>query len=92
TFGDRVLTPASWVVPLFVVFSTFGAANGSCFTAGRLTFATAREGHMVKILSYINVRRLTPSPALIFNARFQILNPVQGLLNKRKKIMKHFTT
>lgn len=35
TFGDRVLYPLSWVVPLFVVFSTFGAANGSCFTAGR---------------------------------------------------------
>lgn len=36
TFGDRVLYPLSWIVPLFVVFSTFGAANGSCFTAGRL--------------------------------------------------------
>lgn len=36
TFGDRVLYPLSWVVPLFVVLSTFGAANGSCFTAGRL--------------------------------------------------------
>ncbi|KAL0610261.1 b-type amino acid transporter 1 [Plecturocebus cupreus] len=36
TFGDRVLYPASWVVPLFVAFSTIGAANGSCFTAGRV--------------------------------------------------------
>lgn len=35
TFGDRVLYPASWVVPLFVAFSTLGAANGTCFTAGR---------------------------------------------------------
>lgn len=35
TFGDRVLYPASWVVPLFVGFSTIGAANGTCFTAGR---------------------------------------------------------
>lgn len=35
TFGDRVLYPASWIVPLFVAFSTIGAANGSCFTAGR---------------------------------------------------------
>uniref|UniRef100_A0A8C5Z2T7 b(0,+)-type amino acid transporter 1 n=1 Tax=Marmota marmota marmota TaxID=9994 RepID=A0A8C5Z2T7_MARMA len=34
TFGDRVLYPASWVVPLFVAFSTIGAANGTCFTAG----------------------------------------------------------
>lgn len=35
TFGDKVLYPVSWIVPLFVVFSTFGSANGSCFTAGR---------------------------------------------------------
>ena len=35
TFGDRVFYPLSWMVPLFVVFSTFGSANGSCFTAGR---------------------------------------------------------
>lgn len=35
TFGDRVLYPASWIVPLFVAFSTIGAANGTCFTAGR---------------------------------------------------------
>ncbi|KAG9352357.1 hypothetical protein JZ751_020770, partial [Albula glossodonta] len=67
TFGDRVLYPMSWMVPLFVVFSTFGAANGSCFTAGRLTFVAGREGHMVKILSYISLKRCTPSPALIFN-------------------------
>ncbi|KAK1163417.1 b(0,+)-type amino acid transporter 1 [Acipenser oxyrinchus oxyrinchus] len=68
TFGDRVLYPVSWIVPLFVVFSTFGAANGTCFTAGRLIYVAGREGHMIKILSYISVRRFTPSPAIIFNA------------------------
>ncbi|XP_062923063.1 b(0,+)-type amino acid transporter 1 [Mobula hypostoma] len=73
TFGNRVLTPVSWIVPLFVVFSTFGAANGSCFTASRLTLVTAREGHMVKLLSYINIRRLTPSPALMFNGFLAII-------------------
>ncbi|XP_007887564.1 b(0,+)-type amino acid transporter 1 [Callorhinchus milii] len=73
TFGDRVLTPATWIVPLFVVFSTFGAANGSCFTAGRLTYVTAREGHMLKILAYINVKHLTPAPALIFNGMLAII-------------------
>ncbi|KAF3832443.1 hypothetical protein F7725_026108 [Dissostichus mawsoni] len=67
TFGDRVLYPLSWIVPLFVVFSTFGSANGSCFTAGRLAYVSGREGHMVKILSYISLKRYTPAPALIFN-------------------------
>ncbi|KAK5928700.1 hypothetical protein CesoFtcFv8_000333, partial [Champsocephalus esox] len=67
TFGDRVLYPLSWIVPLFVVFSTFGSANGSCFTAGRLVYVSGREGHMVKILSYISLKHYTPAPALIFN-------------------------
>ncbi|XP_030622258.1 b(0,+)-type amino acid transporter 1 [Chanos chanos] len=73
TFGDRVLYPLSWLVPLFVVFSTFGAANGSCFTAGRLTYVAGREGHMVKILSYISPKYYTPSPALIFNGILGII-------------------
>ncbi|KAM4723002.1 B(0,+)-type amino acid transporter 1 [Rhinophrynus dorsalis] len=66
TFGDRVLYPAAWVVPLFVAFSTIGAANGTCFTAGRLVFVAGREGHMLKFLSYISVKRLTPAPAILF--------------------------
>ncbi|OCT58626.1 b(0,+)-type amino acid transporter 1 isoform X2 [Xenopus laevis] len=66
TFGDRVLYPAAWVVPLFVAFSTIGAANGTCFTSGRLAFVAGREGHMLKFLSYISVKRLTPSPAIVF--------------------------
>ncbi|XP_041797226.1 b(0,+)-type amino acid transporter 1-like [Chelmon rostratus] len=72
TFADRVLYPLSWIVPLFVVFSTFGAANGSCFTAGRLAYVSGRGGHMVKILSYISLKRCTPSPALIFNGMLAI--------------------
>ncbi|PIO39782.1 hypothetical protein AB205_0034570, partial [Aquarana catesbeiana] len=65
TFGDRVLHPAAWLVPLFVAFSTIGSANGSCFTAGRLTYVAGREGHMLKFLSYISVKRLTPLPAIV---------------------------
>uniref|UniRef100_A0AAV2LV31 b(0,+)-type amino acid transporter 1 n=1 Tax=Knipowitschia caucasica TaxID=637954 RepID=A0AAV2LV31_KNICA len=81
TFGDRVLYPMSWIVPLFVVFSTFGSANGSCFTAGRLAFATGREGHMVKILSYINLKRFTPAPALIFNGLLSLLYIIPSDIN-----------
>uniref|UniRef100_A0A3Q4GGU0 Solute carrier family 7 member 9 n=1 Tax=Neolamprologus brichardi TaxID=32507 RepID=A0A3Q4GGU0_NEOBR len=81
TFGDRVLYPASWIVPLFVVFSTFGSANGSCFTAGRLVYASGREGHMVKILSYINVKRYTPAPALIFNGVLAIFYIIPADIN-----------
>ncbi|XP_069595346.1 B(0,+)-type amino acid transporter 1 [Ranitomeya imitator] len=65
TFGDRVLYPAAWIIPLFVAFSTIGSANGTCFTAGRLTYVAGREGHMLKFLSYISVKRLTPLPAIV---------------------------
>ncbi|XP_019675193.3 B(0,+)-type amino acid transporter 1 isoform X4 [Felis catus] len=81
TFGDRVLYPASWVVPLFVAFSTIGAANGTCFTAGRLVYVAGREGHMLKVLSYISVRRLTPAPAIIFYGIIATIYIIPGDIN-----------
>lgn len=81
TFGDRVLYPASWVVPLFVAFSTIGAANGTCFTSGRLVYVAGREGHMLKVLSYISVRRLTPAPAIIFYGIIATIYIIPGDIN-----------
>nr|XP_045010757.1 B(0,+)-type amino acid transporter 1 isoform X2 [Jaculus jaculus] len=81
TFGDRVLYPASWVVPLFVAFSTIGAANGTCFTTGRLIYVAGREGHMLKVLSYISVKRLTPAPALIFYGIIATIYIIPGDIN-----------
>ncbi|XP_041795497.1 b(0,+)-type amino acid transporter 1-like [Chelmon rostratus] len=81
TFADRVLYPLSWIVPLFVVLSTFGSANGSCFTAGRLAYVSGRGGHMVKILSYISLKRYTPSPALIFNGMLAICYIIPADIN-----------
>ncbi|XP_019361148.1 PREDICTED: B(0,+)-type amino acid transporter 1 isoform X1 [Gavialis gangeticus] len=78
TFGDRVLYPAAWIVPLFVAFSTIGAANGTCFTAGRLVYVAGREGHMLKVLSYISVKRLTPAPAIIFYGAIAIIYIIPG--------------
>ncbi|MCL4142565.1 UNVERIFIED_CONTAM: hypothetical protein GTU68_035196 [Idotea baltica] len=60
-------------MPLGVTLSTFGAANGTAFTSGRLCFVAAREGHMVDVLSFVHVRKLTPSPALLFNALIALL-------------------
>ncbi|XP_062996993.1 B(0,+)-type amino acid transporter 1 [Elgaria multicarinata webbii] len=81
TFGDRVLYPASWIVPLFVAFSTIGAANGTCFTAGRLVYVAGREGHMLKVLSYISIKRLTPAPAIIFYGAIAIIYVIPGDIN-----------
>ncbi|XP_042293407.1 B(0,+)-type amino acid transporter 1 [Sceloporus undulatus] len=81
TFGDRVLYPASWIVPLFVAFSTIGAANGTCFTAGRLVYVAGREGHMLKVLSYISIKRLTPAPAIMFYGAIAIIYIIPGDIN-----------
>lgn len=37
------------------------------YLSNRLCFAASREGHLLDILSYVHVRRLTPSPGLIFH-------------------------
>ncbi|XP_072380215.1 b(0,+)-type amino acid transporter 1 isoform X1 [Diabrotica undecimpunctata] len=68
TFGNRVLGIMAWLMPLSVTVSTFGSANGTLFAAGRLCFAASREGHLLDILSYVHIRRYTPSPGLIFHS------------------------
>ncbi|XP_050740397.1 b(0,+)-type amino acid transporter 1-like isoform X1 [Eriocheir sinensis] len=73
-FGDRLFGNAGQVVMIIaVVMSTFGAANGSCFTSARLCFVAAREGHMVDVLSFVHTKKLTPSPALLFNASIALI-------------------
>lgn len=78
TFNFPLLKPSSkinisgvmsWLMPLSVTISTFGSANGTLFAAGRLCFAASREGHLLDILSYVHVRRYTPSPGLVFHVR-----------------------
>ncbi|XP_044730945.1 b(0,+)-type amino acid transporter 1 isoform X2 [Chrysoperla carnea] len=68
TFGNRLLGMMAWLMPLSVTVSTFGSANGTLFAAGRLCFAASREGHLMDILSYVHIRRFTPTPGLMFHS------------------------
>ena len=47
-------------MPIGVACSTFGAANGSAFTAARLSYAAGSNGHFPKFISYLSQSRLTP--------------------------------
>ncbi|XP_018565288.1 b(0,+)-type amino acid transporter 1 isoform X1 [Anoplophora glabripennis] len=81
TFGNRVLGVMAWLMPLSVTISTFGAANGTLFAAGRLCFAASREGHLLDILSYVHIRRYTPAPGLIFHSLIAGAMVMYGTIN-----------
>ncbi|XP_026725719.1 b(0,+)-type amino acid transporter 1-like isoform X2 [Trichoplusia ni] len=67
-FGTRVLGPASFLIPLGVSIATFGCAMSVQFGVTRVCYTAARSGHMLEVLSYVNVRRMTPAPAVAFQA------------------------
>ncbi|ELU11396.1 hypothetical protein CAPTEDRAFT_194364 [Capitella teleta] len=78
TWGEKVIPDVAWIIPVFVALSTFGAANGSMFSAGRLTFVAAREGHLMELLSMVHVKKYTPLPSLIFSAVLSVLYILPG--------------
>jgi len=77
-WANIVLGPAAFLVPLGVVISIFGTANGSVFTAGRISHVAAKEGHMLDILSYIHVEKLTPVGPIMLNAILGIIFIIPG--------------
>ncbi|ELT93754.1 hypothetical protein CAPTEDRAFT_212253 [Capitella teleta] len=78
TFADKMLGVMAWIMPFFVAASTFGGLNGVIFTAARLFFVGARNGHMPDCLALINIKFITPLPAIIFQCLMTLLMLVSG--------------
>ncbi|XP_020639949.3 b(0,+)-type amino acid transporter 1 [Pogona vitticeps] len=78
TWGNKVLGNWAWLMSLSVALSSFGSANGTFFSGGRVCYIAAREGHMPDILSMAHIRCLTPSPALIFTSVVSLMMVVSG--------------
>ncbi|XP_061163493.1 b(0,+)-type amino acid transporter 1-like [Saccostrea echinata] len=66
------------VMPIFVMCSTFGAANGTLFAGVRTLYAAGREKQFPEVLSYVSVRRLTPMPCVIFTTVIGLLMLIPG--------------
>ncbi|CAB3367761.1 Hypothetical predicted protein [Cloeon dipterum] len=73
TFANRLYGYMAWVIPMFVAMSTFGAVNGVLLTSSRLFYAGACEGQMPEILTMIQIKRLTPAPAVLTIALLSLL-------------------
>ncbi|XP_048831187.1 b(0,+)-type amino acid transporter 1 [Brienomyrus brachyistius] len=78
TWGNKVLGSWGVVMSVAAALSAFGSLNGTFFSGGRVCFVAAREGHMPDILAMAHVRRLTPSPALIFTTTIALLVLIPG--------------
>lgn len=63
-FGERVLGSFAFLIPLGVACATFGCALSIQFGVTRLCYVASQEGQMLEPLSYVHMRRLTPTPAV----------------------------
>ncbi|XP_035662481.1 large neutral amino acids transporter small subunit 1-like [Branchiostoma floridae] len=73
TFADRLLGTMSWVIPVAVAVSTFATLLTNTLAFSRPWMVAAREGTLPRILSMIQVDRLTPAPAVILRVLFSLL-------------------
>ncbi|BFZ13109.1 hypothetical protein BsWGS_16148 [Bradybaena similaris] len=64
-WGDRVLHSAAIIMPIAVMISTLGSTNSNAFSGGRSLLAAARDGNFPEVLSFINVKQLTPIPSMV---------------------------
>ncbi|OWF53532.1 b(0,+)-type amino acid transporter 1-like [Mizuhopecten yessoensis] len=78
TWGEKVLGSAGIIMPIFVLFSTFGAANGALYAGVRTLYAAAREHHFPEVLSYVSCKRYTPTPCIIFTTIVSLLMLIPG--------------
>ncbi|KAL3859287.1 hypothetical protein ACJMK2_009513 [Sinanodonta woodiana] len=73
SWGKRVIGSAAVLIPISVMFSVYGTSNGSLFSAGRLYFAAARNGHSPAIMAYLHIKSLIPVAAVVFPSTVSIL-------------------
>eukprot|EP00128_Syssomonas_multiformis_P008554 Colp12_sorted_trinity150504_noHs@35029 len=79
-FGRHTVGPifGGVVIPLCVALSAIGAANGGLVAAGRLVYASAKEGHLPAILGRTHPKRNTFIHAIGFQGFLAIIMVIPG--------------
>ncbi|KAI9553472.1 hypothetical protein GHT06_021382 [Daphnia sinensis] len=77
-WGNVVLGPASFLIPLGVVVSVIGTTNGTLFAAGRVSHVVGREGQSPDFLSYIHIEKKTPVAPTLLTSLLGILMIIPG--------------
>lgn len=80
-FGNKVLGPAAFIIPLGVALSTFGCVLSIQFSTTRICSVSGSEGHFLEAMSYFHIRRMTPAPAVALLGFMTFLLVVVGNIN-----------
>ncbi|XP_066294602.1 cystine/glutamate transporter-like [Branchiostoma lanceolatum] len=65
TFAKSAMGSLGWTVPIAVLISCVGVANGIFLATSRVMYAGARDGTLPTILKTLHVTKCTPMPAII---------------------------
>lgn len=81
-WGEQVLGPMAFIIPVGVALSTFGCALSIQFGVTRLCYVASKEGHMLETLSYVHVRKMTPSAAVVMQGLIAFIFIVVGSIGE----------
>ncbi|KAF5296571.1 hypothetical protein FQA39_LY12489 [Lamprigera yunnana] len=77
-FGEKVLGPVQFLIPMGVACATFGCALSIQFSVTRICFVASQDGHLIESLSYIHHQHLTPVPAVVMQGVLSLLYIIIG--------------
>lgn len=73
TYGAKVSPILFYVMPVFVMLSSFGTVNSNIMSSSRLLLVAARSNHLPSLFSLIGMDHVAPIPALIFSCFVSVI-------------------
>lgn len=66
SYGQQIFGSFSWIMSIMVAIGAAGSLSVHIMTSARMCFVGARSGHFPAMLALINMKKLTPTPSLVF--------------------------